>query len=108
PARRSIRDGLTRNSILALAPDHGREPAERPVSIDEMWEGLDSGHITETFACGTAAVITPIVGFNSPERGEEAVGDGTPGVKTREIREHLLEIQYGRAEDKHGWMRRVV
>ncbi|TRY17079.1 branched-chain amino acid aminotransferase [Tessaracoccus rhinocerotis] len=108
PALGSILDGVTRNSILALATDHGLKPVERPVSIDEMWEGLDSGHITETFACGTAAVITPIVGFNSPDRGEEAVGDGTPGVKTREIREHLLEIQYGRAEDKHGWMRRVV
>lgn len=107
PSLGSILDGVTRNSILALAGDHGLTPVERPVSIDELRDGLTSGRITETFACGTAAVITPITGFNSPERGEEAVGDGQPGAKTREIRAHLLDIQYGRAEDKHGWMRRV-
>src|SRR5699024_8657771 len=103
----SILDGVTRNSILTLASDHGLEPVERAISIDELQAGLDSGHIVETFACGTAAVIPPIVGFNSPERGKEAVADGQPGEKTRAIREHLLDIQYGRAEDKHGWMRRV-
>ncbi len=108
PALGSILDGVTRNSILTLAPEHGLTPVERAISIDELRDGLDSGRIVEAFACGTAAVITPIIGFNAPERGEEVVGDGTPGEKTRALRAHLLDIQYGRAEDRHGWMQRVV
>lgn len=108
PALGSILDGVTRNSLLTLAADHGLTPVERPVAFDELRTGLASGEITEAFACGTAAVITPIVGFNSPEYGEQPVGDGQPGPRTQDMRTHLLDIQYGRAEDRHGWMHRVV
>ena len=73
----------------------------------EVLDGVESGRIAEVFACGTAAVVTPITGFNSPDRGPQEIGDGTPGVKTREIRQHLVDIQYGRAEDTRGWMHRV-
>ena len=86
----------------------GLTPVERPISIDELRDGIASGRVTETFACGTAAVITPIVGFDSPEHGAQVVGDGEPGPRTRELRAHLLDIQFGRAEDRHGWLRRVV
>ena len=55
----------------------------------------------------SAAVVTPITGFNSPARGPQAVGDGNPGPKTQEIRRHLVDIQFGRAEDPFGWTRRV-
>ena len=108
PALGSILAGVTRESILALASEHGLTPVERPISVDEVLDGVESGQIPEVFACGTAAVVTPITGFNSPDRGKQQVGDGTPGRKTREIRQHLVDIQYGRAEDEHGWMRRVV
>lgn len=108
PALGSILPGVTRDSLLKLAADHGLKPVERHISIDELRAGLADGKIVETFACGTAAVITPIVGFASPEHGEQVVGDGEPGVKTKELRQHLLDIQYGRAEDKQGWMHRVV
>lgn len=107
PALGSILPGVTRDSLLRLAAEHGLTPVERQISIDELREGVASGQITETFACGTAAVITPIVGFNSPEHGEQVVGDGEPGARTKELRAHLLDIQYGRAEDRHGWMRKV-
>lgn len=107
PALGSILPGVTRDSLLRLAAEHGLTPVERQISIDELREGVTSGQITETFACGTAAVITPIVGFNSPEHGEQVVGDGEPGARTKELRAHLLDIQYGRAEDRHGWMRKV-
>lgn len=107
PALGTILEGVTRDSILTLAPEHGLTPIQRPISIDELRDGLDDGYITEAFACGTAAVITPIVGFNSPERGEESVGDGQPGARTQLLRQHLLDIQYGRAADRHGWLRRV-
>ena len=108
PALGSILDGVTRDSLLTLAPEHGLTPVERPISIDELRDGVASGRVAETFACGTAAVITPIVGFNSPEHGAQAVGNGEPGPRTRELRAHLLDIQFGRAEDRHGWLRRVV
>ena len=91
-----------------LAEDHGLRPVERPISVDEVLDGVASGQIPEVFACGTAAVVTPITGFNSPARGEQQVGDGQPGAKTRSIRQHLVDIQYGRGEDKFGWTRRVV
>lgn len=103
----NILAGVTRESLLAIAPDHGLTPVERPISVDELFEGLDSGHITEVLACGTAAVITPIVGFTSEKRGDETVGDGNPGPKTQALRQHLMGIQYGHEEDKHGWMQRV-
>ena len=108
PALGSILDGVTRDSLLTLAPEHGLTPVERPISIDELRDGVASGRVAETFACGTAAVITPIVGFNSPEHGAQTVGNGEPGPRTRELRAHLLDIQFGRAEDRHGWLRRVV
>ena len=80
---------------------------ERPISVDEVLDGIASGAITEVLACGTAAVVTPITGFNSPARGPQVVGDGVPGPKTQEIRRHLVDIQFGRAEDPFGWTRRV-
>lgn len=107
PALGSILAGVTRESILALADRHSLTPVERPIEIDEVFDGVDSGRIAEVFACGTAAVVTPIVGFNSPQRGVQVVADGAPGAKTAEIRSHLVDIQFGRAEDPFGWTRRI-
>ena len=108
PALGSILAGVTRESILALAAQHDLIPVERPISIDEVLDGVDSGEIPEVFACGTAAVVTPIVGFNSPDRGAQQVGDGQPGPRTAQIRQHLVDIQYGRAQDPFGWTTKVV
>ncbi|HMR50125.1 MAG TPA: branched-chain amino acid aminotransferase [Arachnia sp.] len=108
PALGAILDGITRDSILALAPEHGLTPVERAISVDELLTGLASGYITEVFACGTAAVVTPIVGFKTPDRGEYVVADGQVGPLTREIRAHLVDIQFGRAEDTRGWTLRVA
>lgn len=107
PALGSILPGVTRDSILKLADQHGLTPVERPVAIQEVLDGVANGAISEVFACGTAAVVTPIVGFNSPDGGPQVIGDGTPGAKTNEIRQHLVDIQFGRAEDTFGWTRRV-
>ena len=65
------------------------------------------GEITEVFACGTAAVVTP-VGEVKHAGGSFTVGDGEPGPVTMRLREALLDIQHGTAPDPHGWMRRVV
>ena len=107
----TILDGVTRDSILALAPEHGLRPVERRIDIAEVFDGVTSGAITEVLACGTAAVVTPVVGFAAPGvNGADrsfTVGDGAAGPISRAIRAHLLDIQYGLAEDRHGWLRRV-
>jgi branched-chain amino acid aminotransferase len=64
------------------------------------------GSVTETFACGTAAVITP-VGEVRARTGDFVVGDGTPGALTMALRSALLDIQHGRVRDTHGWLHRV-
>ncbi len=102
----SILEGVTRDSILEVGSELGLQPEERRLSLAELTEGVQSGGITEVFACGTAAVLTPINSFRSTS-GELRV-PGAPGHYTMEIRQQLLDIQSGRREDTHGWMRRVL
>ena len=102
----TILEGVTRDSVLALAVERGLTPVERRVDIDEVTGGIDSGKITEIFACGTAAVINPVGSIKS-DRGSHTVNGGEPGQHTNELRQRLLDIQYGRVEDTHGWMHKV-
>jgi len=103
----SILEGVTRDSVLALAGDLGLTPVERRIEISELLDGIADGSIDEVFACGTAAVITPIGTLKTSERTVElAEADRQP--YTTKLRERLLDIQYGRAEDTHGWMRTVA
>jgi branched-chain amino acid aminotransferase len=99
--------GVTRDSLLTLAGDLGYAAEEGKISTDEWQSGNASGAITEVFACGTAAVITP-VGSVKSANGEWTVGDGSPGPITMQLREHLLGIQTGREADPHGWMHKLV
>ncbi len=105
PALGTILEGITRASILELAKEIGLQPEERPISIDEWREGWASGEIKEVFACGTAAVVTPI-GRVVWEDGH--VGNDTAGEMTMRIRKSLIDVQYGRVADNHGWMRRLA
>ncbi|MBO8190028.1 branched-chain amino acid aminotransferase [Streptomyces spirodelae] len=111
PELGTILEGVTRDTLLALAGEHGLTPVERSVSIGELRAGVTDGTFVEVFAAGTAAVVTPITGFKGEGGGGEGyeftVGDGSPGRKTVELREHVLDIQYGRAQDTHGWLHRV-
>jgi branched-chain amino acid aminotransferase len=103
----TILEGITRESILTLAMERGHKVEERRISVEEWREGVDSGRIREVFACGTAAVVTPI-GRLLWEGGELVVGDGaTTGPVTGAIRSDLLDIQHGRVPDVHGWLHRV-
>ena len=103
----TILEGVTRDSLLTIARESGRGVEERRVSFDEFRSGVESGEITEAFACGTAAVITPI--GRVKWRGGEVLLDGgqTIGPTVTELRQALLDIQYGRAADSHGWMHRA-
>ncbi|GLZ50412.1 branched-chain amino acid aminotransferase [Actinomycetospora sp. NBRC 106378] len=102
PPLGTILDGVTRRSVLELAPDHGLVPVERPVSVEELRAGCADGTVTEVFATGTAAVISPIVAFRS-SAGAFTVGAGTPGPHTLALRDALLDIQFGRVDDTRGW-----
>jgi branched-chain amino acid aminotransferase len=102
----TILEGVTRSSILDLAGELGNKVEERRISIDEWRDGVGSGEITEVFACGTAAVITPL-GRLAWAGGELSMGD-TAGPVTASLREMLLDLQYGRTEDTHGWLHRIV
>ncbi|MEU9761539.1 branched-chain amino acid aminotransferase [Streptomyces sp. NPDC047985] len=99
----SLLAGVTRDSLLTVARDLGYESEEGRVSIDQWREDSANGTLTEVFACGTAAVITP-VGTVKCEAGEWTQGDGGPGEVTLKLRERLLDIQRGVVEDAHGWM----
>jgi branched-chain amino acid aminotransferase len=99
--------GITRDSLITVAREQGHPVTERKVSVDEWRSGVADGSITETFACGTAAVITP-VGAVKARTGDFPVGTGEPGPLTMQLRTHLLDIQHGRVPDRHGWLHRVA
>ena len=102
----SILEGVTRDSILTLAKEFGLTPVERRIGVQELLEGIETELVSEVFACGTAAVITPI-GELRTEDGSHVVSGGETGETTAALRKNLLDIQYGRADDTHGWLRRI-
>lgn len=99
--------GITRDSILSVAADLGYRVEETMVSIDDWRDGVASGLITEIFACGTAAVVSP-VGTARSAMGTWVTGDGTPGPITMQIRNTLLGIQHGTIADTHNWLKKVL
>lgn len=107
PESDSILDGITLDSILQLARDRGHTVERRKVTIDEWRDGVESGDIVEVFACGTAAVITPIGELKSDTF---TIGDITApaGELTLALRQELTDIQYGRIPDRHNWLTRLA
>ncbi|MGI5492207.1 branched-chain amino acid aminotransferase [Microtetraspora malaysiensis] len=98
--------GVTRDSILTFAADLGLKAEEGRLSIEEWQAGCESGELTEAFACGTAAVVTPIGSVKGADRSW-TIGDGTPGPVTQKIREELIGIQYGTRPDTHNWIHKI-
>jgi branched-chain amino acid aminotransferase len=98
--------GVTRDSLLTVAHDLGLGASEERINVDQWRVGNADGSISEVFACGTAAVITPVGQVKSAHGGWQ-VGDGNPGPVTMRLREHLLGIQHGTLDDVHGWMQVV-
>ena len=104
PETGTILEGITRASIIELAGKLGHAVEERKFSIDEWRDGVASGDITEIFACGTAAVVTPVGELRSPQ-GATAAPASTE--LTMRIRDALVGMQFGRADDTFGWMHKV-
>ncbi|WP_344008113.1 branched-chain amino acid aminotransferase [Nocardioides lentus] len=106
PATGTILEGITRASIIELAQKAGHQVEERRFSIDEWRDGVTSGEITEIFACGTAAVVTPVGALRWDGGEVPATTGGSPVALA--VRQALVDLQYGRADDTFGWMHRVV
>jgi branched-chain amino acid aminotransferase len=97
---------VTRQSILTLAADLGYQPVQEKMSLDQWRAECASGLTTESFACGTAAVVTPI-GHVRDSGGDWTIGDGTPGPVTLALRDAIVSLHQGRATDHHHWMHAV-
>ncbi|OCC22760.1 branched-chain amino acid aminotransferase [Croceicoccus estronivorus] len=106
PLTGTILPGITRNSLLTLAREEGLDVHEERYSLDQWREDAASGRLLETFACGTAAVVTP-VGKLAGHDGEITIGSGGPGQLTQKFRERLVGIQRGTIEDKYGWVMKL-
>ncbi|TKV61182.1 branched-chain amino acid aminotransferase [Nakamurella flava] len=103
----SLLPGITRDSLLTLSEELGYSVSERRISTDEWAKRVESGELTEVFACGTAAVITPVGAVKHADGGFEISG-GVTGPVTSRLRAELTALQYGHREDPHGWMTRLV
>ena len=100
----NILDGITRKSLIQLAKDRGHAVEERDVTVSEWQAGVADGSIVEAFACGTAAVITPIQRLIGENDFSIDFGEGAPGRLTMSLREELTGIQFGLREDRFGWL----
>ncbi|MES2898939.1 MAG: branched-chain amino acid aminotransferase [Pseudomonadota bacterium] len=99
--------GITRDALLALARSLGMAAEERRLTVDEWRSGVASGAISEVFACGTAAVITP-VGQVKADCFSMTINGMENGPVAMRLRDVLLDIQHGNAADLHGWMHPVT
>jgi branched-chain amino acid aminotransferase len=106
PLSGTILAGITRDSLLTLAREEGLDVREEPYSLDAWKADATSGKLVEAFACGTAAVVTP-VGKVADRNGEFVIGSGGPGQLTGKLKARLVAIQRGEAADSHGWVMRI-
>ena len=106
PLGGTILPGVTRSSLLTLARDKGIKVREEKYSYEQWKTDSKSGRLREAFACGTAAVVTPIGTVRAPE-GEFRIGNGGPGIRTTELKSALVDIQRCRAPDPHNWIHKV-
>ena len=106
PTDGTILEGITRDSVLTLAREQGLKVREERYAMDQWRADAESGRLVEVFACGTAAVVTP-VGTVKSTKGAFTIGAGGAGQMTQKIRAKLVDIQRGAAADTHGWVQRI-
>lgn len=107
PLSGTILPGITRDTVLRLACRFGLKTLEQPITIEEWKADATTGRLREAFACGTAAVITPIGRVRTVD-GEFVMGDGSPGEVSTKLRRTLLDLQHGQIADENGWIHRVL
>jgi branched-chain amino acid aminotransferase len=107
PLSGTILPGITRKSVLQMAGDLGIEAEERPLTLQELIEGIRSGEVNEVFGAGTAAVISPVGRIG--HAGEDyVVNNNETGYWSRQFFDTLTGIQYGELEDRYGWVHSVT
>lgn len=102
----SILDGITRRSMIELLKKEGRKVSERKISIDEISKAYDEGKLKEVFGSGTAAVISPVGELKYKDKIMQ-INDGKIGDISKHLYDTLTKIQWGKLEDKYGWMIKV-
>jgi branched-chain amino acid aminotransferase len=107
PLGGTILPGVTRDSLITLARGMGLTVREEPYALDQWQADATSGRLIESFACGTAAVVTAI-GRVRGEGLDFTIGAGGAGQTTTRLREALVAIQRGQAPDPHGWVERLA
>ncbi|UCH92392.1 MAG: branched-chain amino acid aminotransferase [Candidatus Aminicenantes bacterium] len=106
PLTGTILPGITRQSLMEMAPGMEIEPIEKKVTIDEVVEGIESGRVTEVFGSGTAAVISPVGRINYNNK-EYVLNNNQTGPWAQKFFDTLTGIQYGEIEDKYNWVHKV-
>jgi len=106
PLEGSILHGVTRDSVIKLADMLGFTVEERKIDIDTLMADIRSGAVKEAFGSGTAAVITP-VGALCYKNECLTIGTGGVGTLTQKLYDTLTGIQYGKIEDRFGWLRKL-
>jgi branched-chain amino acid aminotransferase len=106
PTDGTILEGITRESLIILAKEQGLVVREERYSINQWRDDAGSGKLIEVFACGTAAVVTP-VGSVHDSNSSFSIGAGGPGQMTQRLRQKLVDIQRGTGDDTHGWVLRI-
>jgi len=107
PADGTILEGITRDSLISLARADGIMVREEPYAIDQWRADAQSGRLVECFACGTAAVVTPVGSVHGRD-GSFTIASGGPGPMTQKLRAKLVDIQRGSAPDPHNWVDRII
>ncbi|MBQ3047998.1 MAG: branched-chain amino acid aminotransferase, partial [Clostridia bacterium] len=102
----SILPGITRRSVIEVLKDWGVKVEERKISIDELVTAYENGMLEEAFGSGTAAVISPIGEFNYQGK-IMIVNNNKIGNLSQKLYDYITDIQWGRIEDKYGWVKHL-
>ena len=104
PLTGSILPGITRDSCLQLLRKWGIPCEERPVAIDEVMAAAREGRLNESFASGTAAVISP-VGELTYKDESVVINNNEIGPLSQRLYDRLTAIQWGKEPDDMDWVR---
>ncbi len=107
PLTGSILPGITRNSVIGMAKSWGISVLEKSISMDEIIQAQREGLLKETFASGTAAIVSPVGKFYF-RGGEHTINDGKVGPLTEKLYNEYLQIHYGEKEDPFGWRVKIA
>ena len=102
----SVLPGITRKSCIEILRNWGYKVTERLVSVDEIVKAAKDGKLEEAWGTGTAAVVSPI-GHLFYDGVDYTVSDNKIGELTQKLYDELTGIQWGKREDKYGWVYKV-